>query len=177
MPICSYHQHCPNTNTTSIWPTVNHGSCRFSRLVWETMQRAPRNLTWRFSRCWHHNVLCFSFCCGHTAECTLRWWHATIYRSSHGRPSFPRRAVTCEASALRSSDVGHGWHSEAIGFARLVRTWAQPITGISHKHEQQAAHALIDACFQMVESGSLIYIAPSKCGSRDQEVQQDAKSK
>ena len=29
----------------------------------------------------------------------------------------------------------------------------------------------------MVESGSLIYIAPSKCGSRDQEVQQDAKSK
>ena len=51
------------------------------------------------------------------------------------------------------------------------------ITGISHKHEQQAAHALIDACFQMVESGSLTYIAPSKCGSRDQEIQQDAKSK
>ena len=51
------------------------------------------------------------------------------------------------------------------------------ITGISHKHEQQASHALIDACFQIVENGSLVYIAPSKCGSRDHEIQQDAKSK
>ena len=32
------------------------------------------------------------------------------------------------------------------------------ITGISHKHEQQASHALIDACFQMIENGSLVYI-------------------
>jgi len=51
------------------------------------------------------------------------------------------------------------------------------ITGISHRHEQQASHALIDTCFQMMESGSLIYIAPSKCGSRDQEIQQDTKNK
>ena len=51
------------------------------------------------------------------------------------------------------------------------------ITGISHKHEQQASHALIDACFQMVENGSLVYIAPSKCGSRDHEIQQDGKVK
>ena len=51
------------------------------------------------------------------------------------------------------------------------------ITGLTHRHEQQASHALIDASFQMVESGSLVYIAPSKCGSRDQEVQQDAKNK
>jgi hypothetical protein len=51
------------------------------------------------------------------------------------------------------------------------------ITGISHRHEQQASHALIDACFQMVENGSLVYLAPSKCGSRDQEIQQDAKTK
>ena len=49
------------------------------------------------------------------------------------------------------------------------------ITGISHRHEQQASHALIDACFQMVESGSLVYLAPSKCGTRDQEIQQDTK--
>ena len=34
------------------------------------------------------------------------------------------------------------------------------ITGISHRHEQQASHALIDACFQMVENGSLVYLAP-----------------
>ena len=51
------------------------------------------------------------------------------------------------------------------------------ITGISHKHEQQASHALIDACFQMIENGSLVYIAPSKCGSRDQEIQQDSKTR
>ena len=51
------------------------------------------------------------------------------------------------------------------------------ITGTSHRHEQQAAHALIDACFQMVESGSIVYIAPSKCGSRDHEIQQDTKTK
>ena len=35
------------------------------------------------------------------------------------------------------------------------------ITGISHRHEQQASHALIDACFQMVENGSLVYLAGS----------------
>lgn len=51
------------------------------------------------------------------------------------------------------------------------------ITGISHKHEQQASHALIDACFQMIENGSLVYIAPSKCGSRDQEIQHDSKTR
>ena len=60
---------------------------------------------------------------------------------------------------------------------RRLMMQQERITGISHKHEQQAAHALIDACFQMMEGGSIMYIAPSKCGSRDQEIQQDAKSK
>ena len=60
---------------------------------------------------------------------------------------------------------------------RRLLVQQERITGISHKHEQQAAHALIDACFQMVESGSLVYLPPSKCGSRDQEIQQDAKAK
>lgn len=60
---------------------------------------------------------------------------------------------------------------------RRLMMQQERITGISHRHEQQAAHALIDACFQMMESGSIVYIAPSKCGSRDQEIQQDAKSK
>ena len=60
---------------------------------------------------------------------------------------------------------------------RRLTVQQERITGISHKHEQQASHALIDASFQMVESGSLVYIAPSKCGSRDQEIQQDAKAK
>ena len=60
---------------------------------------------------------------------------------------------------------------------RRLMMQQERITGISHKHEQQASHALIDACFQMIESGSLVYIAPSKCGSRDHEIQQDAKAK
>ena len=51
------------------------------------------------------------------------------------------------------------------------------ITGISHRNEQQPSHALIDACFNMVESGSLLYITPSKCGSRDSEMHAEGKSK
>eukprot|EP00435_Cladocopium_sp_Y103_P049576 s2642_g15.t1 len=51
------------------------------------------------------------------------------------------------------------------------------ITGITHRNEQQPSHALIDACFTMVESGALIYLPPSKCGSRDSEVHADNKSK
>eukprot|EP00435_Cladocopium_sp_Y103_P035915 s3494_g9.t1 len=51
------------------------------------------------------------------------------------------------------------------------------ITGLTHRNEQQPSHALIDACFTMVESGALIYLPPSKCGSRDSEVHADSKSK
>ena len=60
---------------------------------------------------------------------------------------------------------------------RRLGVQQERITGISHRHEQQASHALIDACFQMVESGALTYLAPSKCGSRDHEIQQDSKAK
>ena len=51
------------------------------------------------------------------------------------------------------------------------------ITGICHKNEQQPAHSLIDTCFQIVESGALIYIAPSKCSSRDSEIAAESKAK
>eukprot|EP00435_Cladocopium_sp_Y103_P072300 s179_g39.t2 len=51
------------------------------------------------------------------------------------------------------------------------------ITGLTHRNEQQPSHALIDACFTMVESGALIYLPPSKCGSRDSEVHSDNKAK
>ena len=90
-----------------------------------------------------------------------------------------------EMLALQRSDLQH--HSSAqdlsepgrsLPFVEKQRRLAvqqAKITGISHRHEQQASHALIDACFQMVESGSLVYLAPSKCGTRDQEIQQDTK--
>ena len=51
------------------------------------------------------------------------------------------------------------------------------ITGISHMHEQRASHGLIDLCFHIVESGALLYVAPSKCSSRDSEIQTDAKTR
>ena len=49
------------------------------------------------------------------------------------------------------------------------------ITGLLHSSEQQPAHALIDLVFNMVESGSITYIPPSKCHSREHEIQADAK--
>lgn len=51
------------------------------------------------------------------------------------------------------------------------------ITGLSHMHEQRASHGLIDLCFHIVESGALLYVAPSKCSSRDSEIQSDAKTR
>eukprot|EP00435_Cladocopium_sp_Y103_P058135 s605_g20.t1 len=51
------------------------------------------------------------------------------------------------------------------------------ITGLSHMHEQKASHALIDLCFNIVETGALVYVAPSRCTTRDSEVQNEAKVK
>ena len=60
---------------------------------------------------------------------------------------------------------------------RRINQQQNRITGISHKNEQQPSHSLIDTCFQMVESGALIYIAPSKCSSRDSEIAAESKAK
>ena len=51
------------------------------------------------------------------------------------------------------------------------------ITGLSRAHEQRASHALIDLCFSIVEIGALIYVAPSRCTSRDVEINSEAKTK
>ena len=51
------------------------------------------------------------------------------------------------------------------------------ITGLSHMHEQKASHALIDLCFHIVETGALVYVAPSRCTTRDAEIQNEAKNK
>ena len=51
------------------------------------------------------------------------------------------------------------------------------ITGLTHRGEQMPSHALIDASYAIIESGNIIYIPPSRSGSRDAEIQADAKQK
>ena len=58
-----------------------------------------------------------------------------------------------------------------------LETQQTRITDLSHVHEPRASHALIDLCFHIVESGALLYVAPSRCSSRDAEIQSEAKTK
>ena len=51
------------------------------------------------------------------------------------------------------------------------------ITGLLHKSDQQPAHSLIDLAFHIVETGALTYIGPSKCHSREMEIQAESKQK
>ena len=51
------------------------------------------------------------------------------------------------------------------------------ISGLLHKPEQQPSHQLIDQVYNMVESGAVMYIHPSKCHSREHEIQCEAKQK
>ena len=51
------------------------------------------------------------------------------------------------------------------------------ITGLLHKPDQQPAHSLIDLAFHIVETGALTYIGPSKCHSREMEIQSESKQK
>ena len=51
------------------------------------------------------------------------------------------------------------------------------ISGLLHKTEQQPSHQLIDQVYNMVESGAVLYIHPSKCHSRDHEIQCESKQK
>ena len=51
------------------------------------------------------------------------------------------------------------------------------ISGLLHKAEQQPSHQLIDQVYNMVESGAVMYIHPSKCHSREHEIQCEAKQK
>eukprot|EP00435_Cladocopium_sp_Y103_P060674 s673_g22.t1 len=51
------------------------------------------------------------------------------------------------------------------------------LNGLLHSPEQQPSHSLIDSVFSMMESGSLTYVHPSKCHSREHEVQAEAKSR
>lgn len=59
----------------------------------------------------------------------------------------------------------------------LLEAQKTRITGLTHKGEQLPSHALIDAAYSIIESGNIVYLAPSRCGSRDAEIQTDAKQK
>ena len=51
------------------------------------------------------------------------------------------------------------------------------ITGLLHKPEQQPSQQLIDQVYNLLESGAVTYIHPSKCHSREHEIQCEAKQK
>lgn len=44
------------------------------------------------------------------------------------------------------------------------------------KGELQPSYALVDAVHNMIDTNSIVWVAPSKCTSRDQEIQQGAKN-
>ena len=49
------------------------------------------------------------------------------------------------------------------------------LTGIAMVGELDPSHALLDLANQMLESGAIVWLAPSKCSKRDDEVQQALK--
>ena len=51
------------------------------------------------------------------------------------------------------------------------------LPGLPNTPEQQSAHSLIDAAYNMLESGSITYLHPSRCHSRESEVQTESKNK
>lgn len=59
--------------------------------------------------------------------------------------------------------------------ARLAEQRAR-LVGVDIKGEMQPSYALVDAVHNMIDANSVMWIAPSKCTSRDQEIQQGAKN-
>ena len=59
----------------------------------------------------------------------------------------------------------------------ILEAQKKRLPGLPHTPEQQPAHALIDAAFNVLESGSVTYVHPSRCHSRESEVQAEAKNK
>ena len=51
------------------------------------------------------------------------------------------------------------------------------LTGITLSGEMEPSYALVDKCASMRETGSLLWIHPSQCTKREQEVQQTLKEK
>ena len=70
-------------------------------------------------------------------------------------------------------------HSEVTFVEKQSRLDAQrkKLPGLPHTPEQQPSHSLIDTVYNIVESGNIVYVHPSKCHSRENEVQTESKSK
>ena len=51
------------------------------------------------------------------------------------------------------------------------------LPGLPHTPEQQPSHSLIDAVYNIVESGNIVYVHPRRCHSRENEVQTESKNK
>ena len=51
------------------------------------------------------------------------------------------------------------------------------LPGLPHTYEQQPAHSLIDSACNVLESGSINYLYPSRCHPRESEVQTESKNK
>ena len=61
--------------------------------------------------------------------------------------------------------------------AARLREQESRLTGMRIRGELQPAYALIDIISQMKESNSVVWVAPSRCGKRDSEVQSSMKEK
>ena len=61
--------------------------------------------------------------------------------------------------------------------AARLREQETRLPGMRIKGELQPSFALIDMVAQMKDSNSVVWIAPSKCGKRDSEVQSNMKEK
>ena len=60
-----------------------------------------------------------------------------------------------------------------LPFVEKTSRWTEQqgrLSGLSLTSEHQPAHRLVDMCFAMVKSGALVYLCPSKCISREQEI-------
>jgi len=51
------------------------------------------------------------------------------------------------------------------------------INGLLHTPEHEPAHSLIDMVFTVMETGAILYIHPSRCHSREQEIQAESKAR
>ena len=64
-----------------------------------------------------------------------------------------------------------------VGKQNRLDSQKKRITGLSHSPERQPSHQLIDQVYNVLESDAVTYIHPSKCHSREHEIQCEAKQK
>ena len=85
--------------------------------------------------------------------------------------------VVAQLKAEVTGDTEEGKHKLPVieKQARLADQRTR-LVGVEIKGELQPSFALVDAVNNMIESNSVLWLAPSKCTSRDQEIQQGSKN-